>query len=100
MAKDIGGKVRPASGAFPGHKGDIERGAVLFESKSTTGRSIRVMYSWLHKITKEALAERKSPALTLSFVREDGTAEKDGDWVLIPLARYKRLIATEEEANE
>ena len=92
LAKSLGGRARPASGAMQGAKGDIDLGAVLLEAKSTIGDSIGLKFEWLAKIGKEARAEGKTPALSVSFVRPDGTAYLDGEWVLVPLYKFKELF--------
>jgi len=61
------------------------------ESKSTTGASLGVKFDWLSKISDEARSEGKSPALSMSFVRPDGTPHMDGQWVAIPLHVWQRL---------
>ena len=91
LKKDLGGRGRPASGAMEGAKGDIDLGPVLLEAKSTIHDSIAVKYAWVDKIAKEARSEGKTPALSLSFVRPDGSAIQDGDWVLIPMHRFKEI---------
>ena len=42
LKRELEGKGRPASGALPGAKGDIELGEVLLEAKSTTQESMAV----------------------------------------------------------
>jgi len=96
VAKEIGARVRPASGAMPGAKGDMEVRRALVEAKSTTGNSISVNLDWLAKIAREAMAEGKTPALTVSYVDDDGRPRQDGDWVMIPLYMFRELF---EEAD-
>lgn len=74
-----------------GAKGDIVAGQTLVEAKSTTGASLGLKHEWLGKIAHEARAEGKSPALVISFVTEDGSPKRDGEWVAIPLSRWKLL---------
>lgn len=74
-----------------GAKGDIEAGSTLLEAKSTTSSSLGLKHEWLGKIAHEARSEGKSPALVVSFVNEDGTPKRDGEWVLIPLSRWNLL---------
>jgi hypothetical protein len=92
LTKQLGGRARPASGAMEGAKGDIDLGEVLLEAKSTTGASIGVKHSWLAKIGKEARSEGKMPALAVSYVNEDGSPVMDGEWVMIPLHKFKELL--------
>ena len=93
LSNSMGGRLRPASGAMDGAKGDFTVAGSLVEAKSTTGRSIALKYSWLAKIVKEAIAERRRPAVAISFVTENGLPERDGDWVLIRMSDYKRFLA-------
>jgi hypothetical protein len=96
VAKELGAVERPASGAMPGAKGDMELRRALVEAKSTTGNSISVSLDWLCKIAREARSDGKTPALTVSYVDDDGRPRQDGDWVLIPLYAFKELFCAEE----
>jgi hypothetical protein len=92
LAKKLGGRVRPASGAMEGAKGDIDLGSVLMEAKSTEGASMGLKHEWLAKIAKEARSEGKTPALALSFINPDGRPVPSGEWVCIPLADWRLLV--------
>lgn len=92
LVRQLKGKERPASGAMPGAKGDIDLGPVLLEAKSTTGKSLGVQFEWLAKIGREARAEGKMPALSVSFVTKDGQPVIDGEWVMIPRHKFEELI--------
>ena len=91
LVKSLGGRGRPASGAMEGAKGDIALGAVLLEAKSTTNESIALKHAWLVKIGKEARSEGKMPALAVSFIKADGIPVMDGEWVLIPMHKFKEI---------
>ncbi len=91
IIRDLGGRGRPASGAMEGAKGDIDLGKTLMEAKSTTNASIVLKLDWLAKITHEALGEGKTPALAVSFIQPDGAPMRNGEWVLIPMHRFKEL---------
>lgn len=91
LAKDLGGRLRPASGAMEGAKGDIVLPDILVEAKSTTGKQIALKHHWLGKIAHEARNEGRRAALTISFVTGDGRPVADGEWVLIPLQRFKEI---------
>ena len=105
LTRDLEGRERPASGAMPGAKGDIDLGQVLLEAKSTTQASMGVKLDWLPKIAKEARAEGKSPALSVSFVDEQGQplprrrmgdgpdAPFQGDAVLAGMTFLKKALA-------
>ena len=92
LIKQLGGKGRPASGAMPGAKGDIEIGAFLMEAKSTMRDSMTIKLDWLAKIGREARAEGKTPVLSVSFVDEHGRPRMDGEYVLIPLYKFQEAL--------
>ena len=91
LTRTLGGRGRPGSGALEGAKGDIDLGAILLEAKSTTNASMALKLDWLVKIAGEARSEGKTPALAVSFVKPDGSALMDGEWVLIPLHKFREL---------
>ena len=93
LARALGGRARPASGALPGSKGDIDLGAFLLEAKSTTQESMILKMGWLLKIAREAKSEGKCPALSISFVNQDGQPFFEGEWVLVPLYKFKELLS-------
>jgi hypothetical protein len=95
VAKELGARERPASGAMAGAKGDMELKQALIEAKSTTGNSLSVSLDWLAKIAHEARSDGKTPALTVSYVDDDGRGRPDGSWVMIPLYAFKELFAEE-----
>lgn len=97
LTKTLKGRGRPASGALLGAKGDISAGDFLLEAKSTINGSLGVKHDWLLKIASEARSEHKDPALSVSFVREDGTPHKDGEWVMLPLYVFRRILAGDAE---
>jgi len=92
VAKAIGARLRPASGAMVGAKGDMTVSSFLVESKSTVKGAISIQYDWLGKITTEALPLGKTPALTISFTDEKGKALNFGDWCLVPMHIFQQLI--------
>lgn len=92
IAKQVGGRLRPASGAVLGHKGDIALKAELLECKSTTARTMILEHKWLAKIGAEARAEGKTPVLTISFTNSDGSACPHGDWAAIPLVIWQEIV--------
>lgn len=92
LAKNLGGRARIASGAFEGAKGDIDLGSILLEAKSTTRSSIALKFDWLAKISHEARSEGKTPALSVSYVNDDGSEIRDGEWVLMPMSFWKGLF--------
>lgn len=91
LTKELNGRARPASGAMDGAKGDIDLGQFLLECKSTTNNSLSIKLDWLIKITREAMSEGKPPALSVSFVDPQGKPVDAGEWVLIPLYKFREL---------
>ena len=96
VAKRVGGRQTPASGAMSGAKGDVVLPAWLMECKSTVKDSIGIKHEWLSKIAKEALAKGKEPALTIAFTDAQGRPVANaGQWVCIPLKLWEELCRGE-----
>lgn len=92
LAKELGARLRPSSGAMDGAKGDMTVGAFLLEAKSTVCDSLNVRHDWVCKIAREARSEGKTPALSLSFTGASGKPWPDGDWVCIPRDVFEELF--------
>ena len=90
-AKRLGGDLKPASGAMPSAKGDIELTEFLVESKSTVKDSIYIKRGWLKKIGQEALGVNKYPAVSITFTTEDGKPRHRGSWMLITEDSFRHL---------
>jgi len=93
VAKKIGARLTPNSGAMVGAKGDMSKGNWLIESKTTKDASLSIQLAWLVKITEEAQAKAKAPALLFSFVLPDGRPKPNAEteWVAVPLQVWKEL---------
>ncbi len=91
LAKRLGGRQTPASGAMVGAKGDVMLPAMLMEAKSTVRDSLALKLDWLAKIAGEARAQGKVPALAVVFATGDGRPRPDGAWVLMPEAAFREL---------
>lgn len=93
VAKKIGARLTPNSGALPGAKGDMRYHRWLIESKSTKHATFQVELAHLVKITEEAQARSMDPALLFSFVFPDGRPVPNcpSEWVAIPLALWQEL---------
>lgn len=91
-AKRLGGRLTPASGALDSQKGDFATKDWLCENKSTVNASLGVKLAWLEKITREALPNGKTPALSIQFTDGDGAPLKSGSWVCIPEHVFKELL--------
>lgn len=92
LAKTLGAKLTPASGALASAKGDMTKKHFLIEAKSTINNSIGVKFEWCEKISQEALETGKTPALSIRFTDPDGQAKRFGAWVMIPEHEYKELV--------
>jgi Holliday junction resolvase len=95
LAKSMAAKLTPGSGAMDHAKGDMVREGenitLRIEAKCTNKASISIKHEWLEKITREALETNCQPALTISFVSDNGAAKKGGDWVMIPKTVFDLL---------
>lgn len=91
LAKSLGAKVTPASGAMDSAKGDMVHREFLIEAKSTVNKSLSVKLEWLEKVTQESLETGKTPALSIRFTDNDGKALRCGDWVAVPRYVYEEI---------
>ena len=91
LAKRLGGRQTPASGAMAGAKGDVELPGVLLEAKSTTADSMSLKLDWLAKIAAEARAAGKQPALAVTFVTGDGRPRPNGSWIMVSEQAWREL---------
>ena len=95
VADRTGGRRVPGSGSSPYSKGDVRLPEFLVECKKTEKASISIKHSWLEKITKEAEALGKEPALAIEIQGRDTDTRtlsvRDRDWVLIPARLFKKL---------
>lgn len=68
VAKTLGGRVQPNSGATPFLKGDVVANDWLVECKTqlTNKSSITIKKDWLEKLEEERFAMRK-PNMALAF---------------------------------
>lgn len=102
VAKSLGGKVQKGSGSVPFHKGDIKTTELLVEAKRTDKDSMSVKKEWFEKVTREAMAYNKIPALSIEFENTERYVSKD--WVAVPVKFLNMLIEfyrlTNDENNE
>ena len=94
LAKSIGARLTPASGALQSCKGDMQVGEFLIEAKSTIHASITLDREFFTKIVHEATFKGKTPALAISFVTGDGTAKDDGEWVCLPKNIFEMFLSS------
>ena len=83
LAKRLGGRAQPASGALSGFKGDVRTRRFLIDSKETEGVSIRVTAEMLAKITREAEGEGRDPALMLKIGGKQ--------WAVVPIEVFEDM---------
>ena len=95
VAKNLGGRLTPGSGAMRGAKSDIrlkkEKYKFQIECKSTKALTLPVELGWLVKISEEAAATGSVPVLILSFTTPEGKARPKGDWVCIPAWLWQEM---------
>ena len=65
LAKKMGGKVTPGSGAFGFHKGDVKNGNYLAEAKFTDAMDYRLTLRTWNKIKNEAYSVDKTPIMEI-----------------------------------
>jgi hypothetical protein len=104
VAKKIGGRRQVASGAFPGHRGDVRSDELLVECKRTDKKSISVTIAYLKKISKEASAYGRTPAVSISFegikpAFEGAPSLVDQDWVLIPARFLTEMLGADRDED-
>ncbi len=80
VARLLGGTPRPGSGAL-GLPGDVATEGLLVSCKRTEQKSLTLPLAEIEKITLEAEAEGRTPAVALELAGVDG-AERD--WIMVP----------------
>lgn len=90
VAKELGGKVQPNSGATPFLKGDVVIGSEwLVECKTqlTSKKSVTIKKEWLEKLEEERFAMRKSDSvLAFNFGPEESL------YYILPHKVFKKLM--------
>jgi len=90
LAKKLGGRRQPNSGAIGGYKGDIKLKNFLIDSKETEGAVISVNSKDLTKITREAYEDGKEPALVITIDKTPISTESE--WAVIPLSVFSYML--------
>ncbi len=67
LAKDIGARRTPMSGAIDTSPSDMIKGNYIIESKATKGKSISVKEEWLSSLKRSPMHLGKIPTLILEF---------------------------------
>lgn len=99
IARDLGGRVQPASGAFPNHPGDVTTDSCLIESKFTKARSYTFSLEALHKLKREAELIQKIPVLVLEFA-PPGARSYPERWIAMPYEDWKAICETHGALHE
>ena len=96
VAKHMGARQHPASGAMRGAKSDasLKEENFQLEMKSTTTMTMPLHVGWLAKISMEALQHGRRPAVVMSFTDGEGKARMrlNSEWVAIPMEVFKELL--------
>ena len=96
VAKSLGGKQVPNSGATPYQKGDVQTSQFLIECKTVIRKQkqVTVYKEWLEKNREEAFAMNK-PYNAVTFDFGDGE-----QFYIINESLFKQLVKMLEEENE
>ena len=88
LAKDIGAKRTPQSGAMDTSPSDMIKGNFVIESKATKGKSINVKEDWLRTLKYTPMHLGKIPTLILEFLGR-------GRYVVMAEDDFKKLTNKE-----
>ena len=95
VARGLGARLQPNSGAVRGAKSDaiLKESNFRLEMKSSVKKTLQLEMGWLAKIAKEALTHGQHPGIVISFVDTEGkpVLKKHAEWVLIPRETFKEL---------
>jgi len=86
LAKEIGAKLTPQSGAQDTSPADMIKGNYVIESKSTKGDSLSVKREWLDQVKQSPINYGKIPTLILDFTK---TNDK---YVVMDIKDFQKLI--------
>ena len=99
LARQVGGRRLPASGALPfGPRdnntaaADVRSETLLYQHKGTEKNSLGVQRDWLYELTVEAKRRSLEPALVILFEKETRCAK---EWVAVPMEVFQRLLANQ-----
>ena len=91
-AKSLGAQSHAASGAA-NRPGDYSTSTFLFDSKTTSGGSIRITSSEVARACTDARQSGKKPALVIELGATLQTVPKV--WVAVPLEVFKDLLCSQ-----
>jgi len=90
IAKKIGGRITPASGARD-VKGDVRiKGIIRIEAKTTKAASFSVTTEMIDKIEAAAVGSAEMPALVIEF--NDGFGRKIREVAVVPMYSLQTLL--------
>jgi Holliday junction resolvase len=91
VARKIGGRRQPASGALPGIPNDVSSDEFLIECKRTKYSGMGIKGEWIQKLDEVAIMHGKTPCLELEFDGlPDGTTKH---WMMVPFDYFcERMI--------
>lgn len=92
LAKDLGAKRTPQSGAKDTDPSDMTLGCYVIESKATKGKSMHVKEEWLTSLKQSPMHMGKIPTLILEFPSRRR-------YVVIDEVDFKNLIKEKENGN-
>lgn len=96
VARVVGGRRVPGSGASMFAKGDVRSEHFLVECKRTEHASLSLKKEWLDKISAEAATEGREPALAIEIAGGALSAHGEREWIMIPLRIFRKLTGEEE----
>lgn len=88
LAKELGGRATPNSGATDAAKGDISFDKYLLDDKFTNKPAYSVTVPTLSKITREAYAVGKDPLLSINIRKGIANGYPD-TWILVPISEIQ-----------
>ena len=90
IAKNLGGRRQPGSGALPGIKGDVKvDGTYRIEAKYTRNKTYRLDRAELNKIRGECVG-LEVPLFVVDFV-DPQTGGSPDRWVALPFHHFQRM---------
>lgn len=88
-ARDLNARAHLASGAV-GRSGDSSTSMFLFDSKTTSGESIRITGQDVARLCTQARQQSREPALVIELNTKVLTTPNT--WVAIPMEVFNRLF--------
>jgi len=85
LAKDLGAKRTPKSGAIATSPSDMIKGQYVLESKATSKKSINLKKEWLAQLKQNPMLLDKIPVLIIEFSKEER-------FVILDFNDFQRII--------